>query len=49
MRANQLRSMLYLAEDRGYLRPALAGRLREAYKSLSKSIAAFAASLRRSA
>lgn len=39
--------MLYLAEDRGYLPNASAARLREDYKSLSKSIAAFAASLRR--
>jgi hypothetical protein len=38
--------MLYLAEDRGYT-AAAAGRLREDHKSLSKSIAAFAASLRR--
>jgi hypothetical protein len=48
MRANQLRSMLHLAEDRDYLPTALAARLREDYKALSKSIAAFAASLRRS-
>ncbi len=47
--AGEVRSMLYLAEDRGYLPPVLAGRLREDYKALSKSIAAFAASLRRSA
>jgi len=39
--------MLYLAEDRGYLTAAAAGRLWEDYKSLSKSIEAFAASLRR--
>ena len=47
--AGEVRSMLYLAEDRGYLPPVLAGRLREDYKAFSKSIAAFAASLRRSA
>ena len=47
MRANQLSSMLYLAEDRGYLPTALAARLRDDYKSLSKSIAAFAGTLRR--
>ncbi len=41
--AGEVRSMLYLAEDRGYLPTASAGRLREDYKSLSKSIAAFAA------
>ena len=46
--AGEVRSMLYLAEDRGYLPNASAARLREDYKSLSKSIAAFAASLRRS-
>lgn len=46
--AGEVRSVLYLAEDRGYLPTASAGRLREDCKSLSKSIAAFAASLRRS-
>ena len=46
--AGEVRSMLYLAEDRGYLPTPSAARLREDYKSLSKSIAAFAASLRRS-
>ena len=45
--AGEVRSMLYLAEDRSYLPTASAARLREDYKSLSKSIAAFAASLRR--
>ncbi len=40
--------MLYLAEDRSYVPTALASRLRDDYKSLSKSIASFAASLRRS-
>ena len=45
--AVETRAMLYLAEDRGYLTAAAAGRLWEDYKSLSKSIAAFAASLRR--
>jgi len=39
--------MLYLAEDRGYVQTSLAARLRDDYKSLSKSIASFAASLRR--
>jgi four helix bundle protein len=47
--AGEVRSMLYLAEDRNYLPSALAARLREDYKALSKSIAAFAASLRRAA
>ena len=45
--AGEVRSMLYLAEDRGYLPTALAARLRDDYKSLSKSIAAFAGTLRR--
>lgn len=45
--AGEVRSMMYLAEDRGYVPAAAAARLREDYKSLSKSIAAFAASLRR--
>ena len=45
--AGEVRSMLYLAEDRNYVATALASRLREDYKSLSKSIASFAASLRR--
>ena len=46
--AGEVRSMLYLAEDRGYVQTASAARLRDDYKSLSKSIASFAASLRRS-
>jgi four helix bundle protein len=46
--AGEVRCMLYLAEDRGYLPTASTARLREDYKSLSKSTAAFAASLRRS-
>ncbi len=46
--AGEVRWMLYLAEDRGYVAAAAAARLREDYKSLSKSIAAFAASLLRS-
>ena len=45
--AGEVRSMLYLAEDRGYLPTSSAACLREDYTSLSKSIAAFAASLRR--
>ena len=46
--AGEVRSMLYLAEDRNYLPTALASRLMEDYRLLSKSIASFASSLRRS-
>ena len=47
LRANQLRSMLYLAEDRTYVAAKAAEPLRADYKELSKSIGALAASLRR--
>lgn len=47
MRANQLRSMLYLGEDRSYVTAKAAEPLRIDYKDLSKSIGALAASLRR--
>ena len=47
MRANQLRSMLYLGEDRCYITEKAAEPLRAEYKDLSKSIGALAASLQR--
>jgi four helix bundle protein len=45
--AGEVRSMLYLGEDRGYITAKAAGPLRADYKELSKSIGALAASLRR--
>ncbi len=45
--AGEVRSMLYLGEDRGYIIAKAAERLRAEYKDLSKSIGALAASLRR--
>jgi four helix bundle protein len=45
--AGEVRSMLYLAEDRGYIAAKTAEPLRADYKELSKSIGALAASLRR--
>lgn len=45
--AGEVRSMLYLGEDRGYIAANAAEFLRADYKDLSKSIGALAASLRR--
>lgn len=45
--AGEVRSMLYLGEDRSYIAPKAAESLRADYKDLSKSIGALAASLRR--
>ena len=45
--AGEVRSMLYLGEDRGYITAKAAEPLRVDYKDLSKSIGALAASLRR--
>jgi len=45
--AGEVRSMLYLGEDRGYIVKRAAETLRAEYKDLSKSIGALAASLRR--
>jgi len=45
--AGEVRSMLYLGEDRSYLTSKEAEPLRADYKELSKSIGALAASLRR--
>ena len=45
--AGEVRSMLYLGEDRGYIAAKAAEPLRADYKDLSKSIGALAASLRR--
>lgn len=45
--AGEVRSMLYLGEDRGYIAVKAAEPLRAEYKDLSKSIGALAASLRR--
>jgi four helix bundle protein len=45
--AGEVRSMLYLGEDRGYITAKAAEPLRIDYKDLSKSIGALAASLRR--
>ena len=44
--AGEVRSMLYLAEDRRYLAKSAAERLRSEYKDLSKSIGALASKLR---
>lgn len=44
--AGEVRSMLYLAEDRKYLSPSSADQLRSSYKRLSSSIGALAAKLR---
>jgi four helix bundle protein len=43
----EVRSMLYLGEDRGYITVKAAEPLRSEYKDLSQSIGALAASLRR--
>jgi len=45
--AGEVRSMVYLGEDRGYITAKAAEPLRADYKELSKSIGALAASLRR--
>ena len=45
--AGEVRSMLYLAEDRRYIISKESAPLRAEYKDLSKSIGALAASLRR--
>jgi four helix bundle protein len=45
--AGEVRSMLYLGQDRGYIITKAAEPLRAEYKDLSKSIGALAASLRR--
>ena len=45
--AGEVRSMLYLGEDRDYITTKVAETLRAEYKGLSKSIGALAASLRR--
>jgi len=45
--AGEVRSMLYLGEDRSYITVKEAESLRADYKELSKSIGALAASLRR--
>jgi four helix bundle protein len=45
--AGEVRSMLYLGEDRNYVATKVAEPLRAEYKDLSKSIGALAASLRR--
>ena len=45
--AGEVRSMLYLGEDRGYITAKDGEPLRADYKELSKSIGALAASLRR--
>jgi four helix bundle protein len=44
--AGEVRSMLYLAEDRRYIDKSFAERLRVDYKDLSKSIGALALKLR---
>jgi four helix bundle protein len=44
--AGEVRSMLYLAEDRRYVDKSFAERLRVDYKDLSKSIGALASKLR---
>ena len=44
--SGEVRSMLYLAEDRRYIDKSLAERLRSDYKDLSKSIGALASKLR---
>jgi four helix bundle protein len=45
--AGEVRSMLYLGEDRSYITAKIAEPLRDECKDLSKSIGALAASLRR--
>jgi four helix bundle protein len=45
--AGEVRSMLYLAEDRNYLAAAVACALRSDYMNLSRSISSLATSLRR--
>ena len=45
--SGEVRSMLYLAEDRGYIQPQLSNEQRIQFERLSASIGAFAASLRR--
>lgn len=45
--AGEVRSMLYLGEDRNYVATKVAESLRAEYNELSKSIGALAASLRR--
>ena len=45
--AGEVRSMLYLGEDCGYIAAKAAEPIRAEYKDLSKSIGALAASLRR--
>lgn len=45
--AGEVRSMLYLAEDRKFMQQKLSQDLREQYLGLSKSIGALASSLRR--
>lgn len=44
--SGEVRSMLYLSEDRRYIDKSAAGRLRSLYKDLSKSIGALASKLR---
>ena len=44
--SGEVRSMLYLAEDRHYIVKSYAERLRSDYKDLSKSIGALASKLR---
>lgn len=44
--AGEVRSMLYLAEDRKYISPESASELRASYKLLSASIGAMASKLR---
>ena len=44
--SGEVRSMLYLSEDRRYIDKSAAGRLRSEYKDLSKSIGALASKLR---
>ncbi len=45
--AGEVRSMLHLGQDRGYIASEAAEALRAEYKNLSRSIGALAASLRR--
>jgi len=45
--AGEVRSMLYLGEDRNFIKAKAAEPMRADYKELSKSIGALAASLRR--
>jgi len=44
--AGEVRSMLYLAEDRNYVSPEVAVTLRSRYEQLSSSIGALASRLR---